>query len=186
MGRFFQNSNSFSNLSPKTKKIFKQIGMCDYWSRCNVFVISQWICLDKVNKLTVCKFHFFKFRNHWLKTKNIEKNSEASILIKILQFLKLCWHWVFKHAMRSDVCADKHILYSITASCISVTQPTVVKILYQCYATNCCENPVSVLRNQLLWKDMPSLYRLVTINYFILHGWHTTPLAVDILLFFIF
>ena len=75
-------------------------------------VLYQWISSDKLYKLIGS---FFQFGNHFRITgraaKNIKKDREESILIKILQLKKYIYkRWVFVHALRESIHADKHAL----------------------------------------------------------------------------
>ena len=110
------NWKTFSNLKflPENRIVFKRIERREYWSNCNVLYINGFVSTSSTN---LWKFFFsnlfFKF---WQKTgnfdqkpKNIRKNSEAWILIKLLcviyQWIRLNEHYklmesFFSHSFR--------------------------------------------------------------------------------------
>ena len=84
MKSFFQNLNLFSKFWLKTEKIFKRIARHKYWSNYNVYIIYQWICLDKLYKQMQSFFQNSNLFLNWCQTtENIQMNREAWILIKV-------------------------------------------------------------------------------------------------------
>ena len=79
---FFQISNSFFNYWLETI-IFKQIARCEYWSKCNVLAIYQWIRLNELYE-KMESFFFFNFEIIFQINYNFYNNSGVG-------FIHACW-----------------------------------------------------------------------------------------------
>ena len=81
-GTVFSNFIFVFELLTENRKIFKLIARCEYWSKCKKLYINGFFSTSFTYKWK----SFSKFQNCFRKIgqKNIQKDREASILIKIL------------------------------------------------------------------------------------------------------